>query len=274
MERYRSTRKWAYDMVAAGRGGKWGFRVKMFVIILIVASVLSLMIETVDALAARGGPLFFYFEAFSVAVFTVEYGMRIWGAVEDPDFNGPISGRLKCASRPLVIIDLLAILPFYLAITGIGADLRFLRILRLLRVFRILKLARYTEATGVFGDVLREKKEDLVIAIFANGLLIILAASVMYFIEHPHQPETFSSIPATIYWAIITVTTVGYGDVTPVTPLGQVAAGVIAFLGIGLVALPAGIMASGFMEQASNDEEENWEYCPHCGERLEQSGSD
>lgn len=272
MDRYRSTRKWAYDMVAAGRGGKWGMRVKMFVMILIVASVISLMIETVDSIAARGGPLFFYFEAFSVAVFTVEYGARIWGAVEDPNFNGPISGRLKCASRPLVVIDLLAILPFYIAVTGVGVDLRFLRILRLLRIFRILKLARYTKATGVFGDVLRAKKYDLGIAVFANGLLIIVAASVMYFIEHPHQPETFSSIPATIYWAIITVTTVGYGDVTPVTPLGQVAAGVIAFLGIGLVALPAGILASGFMDQASDNEEADWEYCPHCGERLEQSG--
>ena len=272
--RYRAARLWTWNLFTPSRGDRLGYWTDWFIMALIAANVTAVILETVDALAAAFGPQFFYFEVFSVAVFTVEYVGRVWAAVEHDEYRGLITGRLRFASRPLLIVDFLAILPFYLTAAGVGIDLRFLRALRLIRLFRLLKLARYSEAIRSFAAVFERKKERLLLAVFANGLLLVLASSTIYYIEHPHQPEAFSSIPASFYWGFITLTTVGYGDVTPVTPLGRALTGIIALLGIGLFALPASILASGFMEEREEDAEtedadEEWEYCPHCGERLE-----
>jgi len=266
MRQYYRVRKQVYELFTPDLGDTLGQRVDLAIMVLIAANVVAVILATVDRFAAAWGPFFYWFEMLSVAIFTVEYLARVWSAVESEDYAAPLAGRVRFASRPLLIVDALAILPFYLVAAGIGLDLRFLRVLRLGRIFRLFKLARYSEALQSFGAVFREKKEKLLLALFANGLLLVLASSVMYVIEHPFQPETFSSIPATFYWALITLTTVGYGDVTPVTPLGQLFAGVIALLGIGLFALPASILASGFLEQAAASE---ISHCPHCGERLD-----
>ncbi|MEY7851376.1 ion transporter [Natrarchaeobius sp. A-rgal3] len=264
--RYTDARRRTRKLFEPELGGTVGYYTDWFIMVLITANVAAVILETVDAVAAAYAPVFHYFELFSVAVFTVEYLGRVWAAVDDPSFEGPISGRVRFASKPLLVVDLIAILPFYLSAAGIQADLRFLRALRLVRLFRLLKLARYSTAMRSFGLVFYEKKEKLVLALFANLMLLTLASSVMYYVEHPHQPEVFSSIPASFYWGFITLTTVGYGDVTPITPLGQFLTGLIALLGIGLFALPASILAAGFMEQT--DDEAEYEYCPHCGERL------
>lgn len=171
---------------------------------------------------------------------------------------------MRFASRFLLIIDLLAILPFYLAAVGLGADLRFLRALRLIRLLRLLKLARYSESLAALSVVLRNKKPDLVIAVFANLILLTVASSAMYFAETAAQSETFTSIPQALWWGVVTLTTVGYGDVVSVTTLGRFLAGVTAVLGIGLFALPASILASGFIEVARSRTQE----CPHCGEDI------
>lgn len=265
---YTQIRQWTYRLFAAGKGGRIGYWTDWFIMALIAVNVTAVMLETVDWIAEAYGTELFWFEVFSVAVFTVEYLGRVWSAVDDPDYNGILTGRLKFASRPLLVIDMLAILPFYLMAAGVQADLRFLRALRMVRLFRLLKLARYSKAMQSFAEVFHDKKEELVLAVFANGILLILAASIMFFVENRAQPEVFTSIPGTFYWAFITLTTVGYGDVTPITPVGQILTGVIALLGIGLFALPASILASGFMERNEREEEEDWEYCPHCGEQL------
>lgn len=264
---YRTLRRQAFELFEPGLGGRVGHYVDWFIMALIAANVAAVILETVDALAASYGSFFHSFELFSVAVFTIEYAGRVWSAVDNPDFEGPITGRLEFASRPLLIVDLLAILPFYLVVGGFQADLRFLRALRLIRLFRLLKLARYSKAMQSFSVVIHEKKEKLVLAFSSNILLLVLASSVMYYIENPHQPEAFSSIPRAFWWGVATLTTVGYGDVHPITPLGQFVGAIVAMLGIGLFALPASILASGFIEQA-DDGETDGQYCPHCGEKL------
>ena len=266
---YCTARKRTYNLFAPEEGGDLGKWIDIGIMALIGLNVLAVILGTVDWINELADELLWYFELISVSVFTIEYVARIWSAVENDTYNGILFGRLQFAAKPLLIIDLLAILPFYLAVGGFQADLRFLRALRLVRIFRVLKLARYSSAIASFAAVFRAKKEKLILALFVNGLLLVLAASAIYFVENPHQPEIFSSIPASFYWAVVTLSTVGYGDVTPVTEIGRMLAGGFAMIGIGLFALPASILASGFMEQAEKEDTEEWDYCPHCGERLD-----
>lgn len=267
---YRSARQRTHDLFAPNRGGKIGHYVDWAIMILIITSVAAVVLETVDAIGTRYGTFFWWFEVFATLVFTIEYVGRVWAAVEDGQYEAPITGRLKFASRPLVIIDLLAILPFYLALIGAGGDLRFLRALRLFRIIRLLKMARYSKSLQGFAGVIKQKREELMIAFGANAMVLVIASSVMYYVEHPEQPEVFSSIPATFWWGVVTITTVGYGDVTPVTSLGRVFNGIFAMVGIAFFALPAAILASGFMEVLDEDDdpEETYSYCPHCGEQV------
>lgn len=227
--------------------GRWSHRFDVAILTLIFLNVLAIILESVAALQARWGAAFDAFELFSVAVFTVEYGLRLWTATENPRYARPFSGRLRYALRPLLLIDLLAVLPAYLPILGV--NLAFVRALRLMRVFRLVKIVRYTETLGLFGRVVRERRAELVVTTALVGLLLVLASSLMFYAERAAQPETFSSIPATMWWAVATLTTVGYGDVYPITAAGRVLAAVVAVLGIGLFALPTGILGAGFVEE-------------------------
>ena len=196
-----------------------------------------------------------------MAIFSVEYAARLWSAVEEDGYERPVTDRLRYALRFLILIDLLAILPFYLAALRVGLDLRFLRALRLVRLFRLIKLARYSDALDKFLEVLRERKEKLAVAVAANLMLLIVASSAMYMVEHRAQPDVFPSIPETMWWGVITLTTVGYGDVVPITPLGQLVGAMVAVLGFGMFALPAALIATGFaaatgVDDASGDGDE------------------
>ncbi|MHC3437376.1 ion transporter [Natrialbaceae archaeon A-gly3] len=259
------TRSRTYEILNPQRGGRFGRIVDLAIMALIFLSVVAIILETVDTLEAQYGTYFTYFELFTVAVFTAEYLSRLWSITSSEKYRDPVTGRFKYAMTPYMIIDLLAILPFYL---GGVVDLRFIRVLRLLRIFRVMKVARYSSALQTMGTVLRKKRPDLVIAIIVTVMLLVLTSSAMYYVEHQAQPDVFASIPSTFWWGFVTLTTVGYGDVYPITPLGQLLAGISAFLGIGLFALPASILASGFIEEATESDETEWEYCPHCGEEL------
>lgn len=263
---YEWLRQETYELFAPRQGGRLGVYIDWFIMGLIALNVVAVMLQTVDPLARRFGQFFRWFELLSVTVFSVEYAARIWSSVEGSSFEGSITGRLRYAAQPLLIIDLLAILPFFFARFGLGIDLRILRAARLVRLMRLLKLARYSESMRAFGRVLRKKREELVLAFSANGLLLVMASSLVYYVEHDAQPEKFSSIPVTLWWGVATLTTVGYGDVYPITPLGKFLGAVVAVLGIGLFGLPASILASGFIEEATSDEPSR---CPHCGEEIE-----
>jgi voltage-gated potassium channel len=179
-------------------------------------------------------------------------------------------GRLKYMASPLALIDLIAIIPFYLPMI-IPVELRLLRLLRLLRVFRVLKLGRYSHAFDTFIDVLRSKKEELLIAFIIMIILLILSSSAMYFVEHEAQPEKFASIPDAMWWAVVTLATVGYGDVYPITAAGRFIGAVVALSAIGLFALPAGILATGFaasIQKRQARKNVTIILCPSCGLEL------
>jgi voltage-gated potassium channel len=274
MSQYASSRAYVYRMFDVGAGGRFGYYIDSFILVLIIANVVAVTLETVDPLYAAYGREFYGFELISVVIFSIEYLGRLWAATENPEYDHWFWGRLRFARTPYMIIDFLAIVPFFL---GAIVDLRFLRMLRLFRFLRLFKLARYDESMVLFTRVIRRKKSDLVVTFSATGLLLLLASSVMYFVETEAQPEAFSSIPATLWWGVVTLTTVGYGDVHPITPLGQFFGAIVAVLGIGLFALPASILASGFIEAAgveedeiAADEELEFGYCPCCGEDLDQ----
>ncbi|MEM8949873.1 MAG: potassium channel family protein [Pseudomonadota bacterium] len=214
---------------------------------LIVLNVLAVILESVPSIEARFARAFLWFERVSVAVFTIEYIIRLWSAVEENEETAkkPWRARLSYALRPLSIADLLAILPFYLSAL-INIDLRMLRALRLLRV---LKLSRYSTSIGLLLDALRSEARAIAAAIFILSLLVLIAASFAYVAEQHVQPEAFGTIPDALWWAVITMTTVGFGDVVPMTPFGKVIGSIIAVIGIGMVALPAGLLAAAFSEQ-------------------------
>lgn len=230
----------------------FGRVVDLFLILLISVNIVSVILETVDWIDAQYGTLFQIIEYFSVVIFSVEYLARLWSCVENPAYEGSDNPRLQYMLSPLALIDLLAILPFYLGFF-VRIDLRFLRILRLLRIF---KLTRYSSAMSMLLDVLREEASAFFAGFFILMVLLVLASSGAYLVEHDVQPVKFGSIPAAMWWAMATLTTVGYGDVTPITPWGQLFGGFVAIIGIGMAALPAGILASGLADQLRRKREQ------------------
>lgn len=256
-----------YHKLNSGSGhSKWATKTDHFFAALITLNVIAVVLETVHDVYVTYGTLLQNFEVFSVCVFSVEYVLRLWTCTCDPRYRHPLFGRLRYAVSAGALIDLLAILPFFVPGKK-SIDLRFIRILRLARFMRIFKLGRYFAATRVILNVLRNKAAELGMCLMVLGLLIVVASSAMYFVENEAQPDKFPSIPGAMWWCVITLTTVGYGDVFPVTIAGKLLTAVLAVLGIGLFALPTGILASGFAEEL-HSRKHCKKACPHCGGEL------
>jgi len=238
-----------------------------FIIGLIILNVVAVTLSTVHSIYMKYAIYFDYFELFSVAVFSVEYVLRLWTCTVDPRFRDPVRGRLRYMRTPMALVDLVAVLPFYIPL--IFPDLRFLRAIRLLRLFRMLKMVRYSESLKTFSEVLKLKKEELGVLFFIILVLLMISSAMIYEAENKAQPEVFSSIPASMWWGVVTLTTVGYGDIYPVTPLGKLIGTVVVILGIGLFALPAGILASGFMEVMQKKRKCERTACPYCGRYID-----
>ncbi len=260
-------KKRVYEILDVAKPGDRASKIfDIFIVTLIALNVISIILETVQSIYTKAPRLFQGFEIFSVCVFSIEYVLRLWSCTVNPSYAAPVAGRLRFAKKPLIIFDLLAVLPFYLPFLGL--DLRFIRALRLFRLFRVAKLGRYSQALQTFGRIFATKKEELFMIIFLLLLLIILASSLMYFAEHDAQPDVFSSIPQAMWWSIITLTTVGYGDVYPITAIGKVLAAFIALLGIGMFALPTGILGAAFIEEIQT-KKKSLKFCPHCGKEFQ-----
>lgn len=218
-----------------------------FIVSLIIVNLVAVVLESDTGLYDVYKPVFWAIEIFSVAIFTVEYLLRIWSWADNPKYAayGPVGRRLRFIFSPLGLVDLIAIAPFYLALI-FAVDLRYLRLLRLMR---LLKVSHYFHGLDLFIDVLRSEAKTLASAVLTVIMLIVVIAALMFTFEHDAQPEAFGSILQSIWWSVVTLTTVGYGDVTPITFGGRILAILVMLLGIGLVALPAGILAAKFSEE-------------------------
>ena len=228
-------------------GGTMQHIFEVFIAIWVLLSVLAVILESVKSIHYILHLQFVILDAVAVAIFTVEYAMRIYSCVEEPGYKGAFLGRLKQAKSPSTFIDFLAILPFFLEVFLHHLfDLRFLRVFRLAR---LLKLTRGSDATAVLVKVVVREWPVMSAATFIMMLLLVLTASLGYLFEYDAQPEKFENIPTSIYWAVITLASVGYGDISPVTPIGRALTSVLALLGIGIFAIPAALLASAFSDE-------------------------
>lgn len=244
----RATRNRIYRVLESGFDGPTSGRlVSGFIVMLIILNVSAVILESYQPIGEKYHNEFFLFNTFSVVIFTIEYIARIWVSIESPflDTAAPIKSRLKYILSPVSLIDFLAIAPFYLSLF-FAIDLRYLRMLRMLR---LLKLTHYFKGLRLFIDVLRKELPSVGAAVVIMVVLVIFSASIMYSVEHDAQPDVFDSIPSAIWWSVVTMTTVGYGDVTPVTFLGKFISIFIMLLGVGIVALPAAMLAAKFGDE-------------------------
>ena len=233
------------------------------IITLISTNIIMVVLDSVEHISCDKTftEAYFAIEIVIAVVFTAEYGLRLWSCVEDEAFGsaGPIEGRVRWALQIMSLIDLSALIPILIDIAVTSNQARGLSVLRILRVLSLLRIERQSKSFQRLGKVLQSRLHELGIAIFVAVVLHVISASAMYYVENPVQPHVFSSILATMWWSVSTMTSVGYGDMVPETAAGKVFAALLAVLGVGLFALPAGILGSGFIELVITEKEEEFE---------------
>ena len=295
MNPYKSIKRIVFEVIQPSAATSAGRRIasRIFddvIMALIVFSIVSVFLCTFsipDWLFS----ILIRIEFVSIIIFTVEYALRIWTAnLLYPGLN-PVQARIRYITSPMAIIDLISILPFLVPVLH-TYNLIGVRVFRLVRLLRVFKLNRYSDALAAIGDVLRSKAQQMVASVFFVFIILILASLLIYYAEHDAQPDQFENAFSGLWWAVATLTTVGYGDIYPITPLGRVLGAIIAILGIGMVAVPTSILSAGFMEtlekqtsgqkdagsagpdpcphkkEAADDSFEPPQYCPHCGKKL------
>jgi voltage-gated potassium channel len=267
---YHATKKKVHGLLHPEIVGDkhWDKVINVFIITLIVLNVIAVMLETVKPIENKYHDFFRYFDRVSVIIFTIEYVLRVWSSNHEEKYKKPFWGRLKYMASPSALIDLIAILPSYLHAI-IGLDLRILRMLRLLRFLRLFRLTAYMKSAHMITNIFKKRKSELGLSFILAIFLIIIASCIMYFAEHLTPDSKFTSIPATIYWSVVTLTTTGYGDVVPLTHIGKIMASIIMLSGVAFFALPAGIITAGFLEEFRNTRKRGSHTCPHCGKVIE-----
>lgn len=247
---------------------KYDKLINSFIIVLIILNVIAVILETVPSIHEPYMKFFDRFDLISVILFSIEYILRVWSCNHDPRYKHSFYGRLKYMVSLHALVDLLAILPFYIHVV-VGLDLRVLRILRLFRFLRLFRLTAYMRSAKMVKNVFVSRANELLLSLILILILIIIASSLLYFAEHGAQPAVFSSIPATMWWAVVTVTSVGYGDMVPITIAGKILTSIISLSGLAIFALPAGIITSGFLEEMRKMKRKKVDECPHCGKPID-----
>jgi voltage-gated potassium channel len=266
---YHATKKKIHILLHPELGNtRWDKILNAFIITLIILNITAVMLETVPSIHEPYKEFFHIFDLASVIIFTIEYVLRVWSSNHDPRYSHSVHGRLRYMMSTDALIDLLAILPFYVHIF-VGFDLRVIRIFRLFRFLRLFRLTAYMKSARMVKNVFKTRANELKLSLVLILFFIIMASCLLYFAEHTAQPAVFSSIPATIWWAVVTATTVGYGDMVPITVVGKVLTGIIALSGLAVFALPAGIITAGFLEEMRKMKNPKIHVCPHCGKPLD-----
>ncbi|MGN0489433.1 MAG: ion transporter [Ruminococcus sp.] len=270
MSNYLKVKNRVFKIIEADEGSDIASKIfDIFIITLIIINVASVIIDTFSV-PQHITTILDYIEIVSVIIFSVEYILRLWTANLLYLELGCIKSRLKYAFSFMAIIDLLAILPFYIPFI-IPIDLRVLRALRIVRLLRMFKINRYTSALKSIATVFKNKSSELLSSMLVLIILMIISSVLMFNIESAAQPEAFDNAFSAFWWAIATLTTVGYGDIYPITIAGRVLSSIIALLSVALVAVPTGIISAGFMELIDNNkdnDDDKKEYCPYCGKKI------
>ena len=296
MNLYQRIKRIVFDVIqsSADASGRDRLASRIFdgvIMSLIVFSVVSVFICTFS-IPEWLFRILIRIEFVSIIIFTIEYALRIWTANLLYPGLGPVRARIRYITSPMAIIDLISILPVVLPFLHLYNHLVGVRVFRLVRLLRVFKLNRYSDALAAIGGVFRSKAQQMVASTFFVFMILILASLLIYYAEHDAQPEQFENAFSGLWWAVATLTTVGYGDIYPITPLGRFLGAIIAILGIGMVAVPTSILSAGFMEtldkqtsgqkdagsagqdpcphkkEAADDSFEPPQYCPHCGKKL------
>ncbi|MCM1166807.1 MAG: ion transporter [Lachnospiraceae bacterium] len=268
---YKKIKQRTYEILEVAAPHDTASRVADIVLMILILLNVGIIIADTFKLPQEASRVCGVIETVSVIIFSVEYIVRLWTSdLKYPELPS-WRARLRYIRSFAAVIDLVSLLPSFL--TFVSANLMVLRMLRIFRLFRAFKLNRYTHALHDIGEVFRRKASQLISSMIVVSFLIVIAAVLMYDAEHAAQPDKFDNALSGIWWAIATLTTVGYGDIYPVTVLGRVMSGVIALLGIGLVAVPTGIITAGFSEQISQrqkaaEREDEKNFCPYCGKKL------
>lgn len=270
----KKIKKRVFEIISKAEDGDQASKIfDWSIMILIALSIISIILESFASIYDKYHPVFQTFEVITVVVFTIEYLLRIWTAdLLFPEAKHP---HLKYVFSFMAIIDLLAILPFYLPF--VSADLRFLRMMRLFRLFRLLrvfKLGRYFEALQIIVKVIRTSGPQLIMSVVICFFVMLFSAIIMYTVENPVQPEQFPNVISSLWWAICTLTTVGYGDVYPITHVGRFFASLISLVGIGIIAIPTGIIAAGFNQVIMREKEESVDKAPNERDVVEEMNHD
>ncbi|MDI1267868.1 MAG: ion transporter [Polaromonas sp.] len=243
------------------RQNPWARYVNYLLAALIVSNALFVAVETVPSIGPIYKPYFLAFEVLSTSIFAIEYLARLWVCVEQDRYSHPVWGRIRYALSSLAILDLIVILTFWSSV-----DLRFLRVARMVRLLKVLNMAHFEQSLTRVGAALSKRRELLIVSVVMMVLCIYASAAVLYQVEHGAQPKVFSSIPNTLWWAMTTLTTIGYGDMIPITPFGKVCAGLISVFGIGVFALPTAVVTAAIVEAGTTDTRPTT--CQHCGKDV------
>ena len=241
-----SISKYLYECLENPRKSKWGVITQSIIIFMIILNIVGMSLDTVEELHTEYANLFDFIEFGTVTFFTLELLIRYIVIGNQMEYKG-FTGRVKFTFTPFTLIDILSILPTFLTLFGFSSS--FLRILRLFRIFKLFRMTKTSSFDRAIRRVFVTERENLIMTFSSIGIILIIFTFLVYFAENDAQPQIFSSIPKTLWWAIVTLSTVGYGDMYPISIIGRIITTIITMIGIAFYAIPGGLFTAALIEE-------------------------